>query len=637
MLDGLRIMSKNIYGRFILSVFAGLIVVGFGFFGIRDVFNNFRAGQLATVGDAEIGVQQYRYEYQNELQQLQRKARRAITNDEARQAGLDKQVLARLVTGAALDQAAKKLGLAVSDAEVAKAIRADRTFVGPSGAFEQARLDEILRENGYTEASYVREQREMALRQDIAGAVTGGFKAPLVVLSALNTYTNEARKAEYFVLPAPDVSQAAVPSDDAIKSFYEMRQDAYRTPEYRKVTVLIASPVEIAKTLPISDDAARQVYDKTAEQRFSVPEKRSVSLLSFAGKENADKASQRLAAGASFDAVAADKEFGGVLADLGDTTKAAMFDKAVAEAAFALPQPGVTAPAQGQFGWVLARVAKIEPGSVKSFDEVKDQIKTELAQTQARGEAQKLHDRIEDLRSAGKTLAQAAETLGLQTRSYVTDAAGATKGESGQPGAPIPALAAAPELLKAIFASDVGVDNDSVSRKDGGFSWFEISAVEPPRLPSLDDVKPAVTKALQEGTAQRDLAAKANDLARKIESGASVAEVAAANGVQPQKAEAVHRAGAPGLSEAAVAQIFGTPVGGAGVAIAGQGGRLVFKVTDAATPPLDLKDPNLAKLLPQLEGSMADDVFAEYVSGLENQLGTKVNQRALAAATGSEQ
>ncbi len=54
MLDGLRIMSKNIFGRAILAAFAGLIVIGFGFFGIRDVFTNFRANQLATVGDAEI-------------------------------------------------------------------------------------------------------------------------------------------------------------------------------------------------------------------------------------------------------------------------------------------------------------------------------------------------------------------------------------------------------------------------------------------------------------------------------------------------------------------------------------------------------------------------------------------------------
>ncbi len=96
---------------------------------------------------------------------------------------------------------------------------------------------------------------------------------------------------------------------------------------------------------------------------------------------------------------------------------------------------------------------------------------------------QKLHDKIEDLRASGKTLAQAAQELGLQIQTYDTDAAGASKGANGQAGAPIPALVAAPELVKAIFASDVGVDNDSVSRKDGGFSWFEIAAIDPSRSP----------------------------------------------------------------------------------------------------------------------------------------------------------
>ena len=80
MLDGLRVMSKNIFGRVILAAFAGLIVVGFGLLGIRDMFTNFRADQLATIGDQEISVQEYRNAYQTDLQRLQRQARRAITS-----------------------------------------------------------------------------------------------------------------------------------------------------------------------------------------------------------------------------------------------------------------------------------------------------------------------------------------------------------------------------------------------------------------------------------------------------------------------------------------------------------------------------------------------------------------------------
>jgi peptidyl-prolyl cis-trans isomerase D len=637
MLDGLRIMSKNVFGRVILAIFAGLIVVGFGFFGIRDVFNNFRAGQLATVGDVDIGVQQYRVEYQNELQRVQRQAKRAITNDEARQAGLDRQVLSRIITGVALDQEAKKLGLAASDAEIAKGIKSDRNFFGPNGVFDQARFDELLRENGYTETMFVREQREGAMRQQIGVAATGAIKTPEIMLAAINTFTNETRKADYFILPAPGVSQAAVPADDEIQSFYNLRKDSYRTPEYRKTEILTVTPEQIAQTLAISDQAARATYDRDAAQRFSAPEKRAVSQLTFPDRDSADKAAQRIAGGESFDAVAGDKQARGVLADLGVSAKAAIFDKAVADAAFALPQPGVSAPIQGQFGWVLARVAKIEPGQLKSFDEVKAQIKAEIAASQAKGEARKLHDKIEDLRSSGKTLAQAAQELGLQTQIFVTDAAGAGKAVNGQPGAPIAALAGSPELVKAVFASDVGVDNDSVSRKDGGFSWFEIGAIEPSRVPPLDEVKAAVIRSLQESQAQRDLAAKANELARKIDAGESLAALAAANGVKPQQALGFKRSGGDGLSEAAVSQMFGVPVGAAGVAIADKGGRYVFKVTDAVTPPLNLKDPDIAALAPRLDAALNEDVFGQFIAGLETQLGAKVNQAVLRSATGADQ
>jgi peptidyl-prolyl cis-trans isomerase D len=99
----------------------------------------------------------------------------------------------------------------------------------------------------------------------------------------------------------------------------------------------------------------------------------------------------------------------------------------------------------------------------------------------------------------------------------------------------------------------------------------------------------------------------------------------------------VRRAGAEGLSEGAVAQIFALPVGGTGAALAEKGGRYVLKVTDSATPPLDAKDANLARAVPQLEAAMADELLVQYVGGIEAQLGVKINQTALRSALGSEQ
>jgi peptidyl-prolyl cis-trans isomerase D len=636
MLDGLRIMSKNWMGRAILAAFAGLIVVGFGIFGIRDVFTNFRSNQLATIGDAEIGVDQFRNEYQTALQRVQRQARRPITNEEARAAGFDRQVLSRIITDAALDQNAKKLGLAISDAEIARVIKADKTFAGPSGAFDQAKFDSLLRDNGYTEASFVREQRALALRQQITEAVTGALNPPDALLAALNVYGNETRKADYFTLAAPHPASLPTPTDDEIKAYYDMRKDLYRAPEFRKVTLLLVSPAELAQKIQISDDEARKIYDKTVAQRFSTPEKRVVTQLTFATKEAADKAATQLAGGASFDAVAGDKDLAAVRADLGATTKAGLFDPVVAQVAFALPSSGVTAPVQGKFGWVIAEVGEITPGQNKPFDEVKDQIKAETATPQGRAQVSQLHDKIEDLRSSGKTLTEAATTLGLQVQNVVTDAAGSAQGVAGAAGPPIAAISGAPELLKAIFASDVGVDSEAVTRKDGSFSWFEINAIEPSRQLPLADVRPAVVKALNQSNAQKQVAEKANELARQIDGGAKIEDVAKANGLTAQQATAIKRNGAPGLTDSAVAQIFGAPVGAAGVALADKDARIVFKVTEATTPPLDLKSANVTAALPQLKSALAEDVMTQYIASLQSQLGLKVNQTALRAAIGAD-
>jgi peptidyl-prolyl cis-trans isomerase D len=152
----------------------------------------------------------------------------------------------------------------------------------------------------------------------------------------------------------------------------------------------------------------------------------------------------------------------------------------------------------------------------------------------------------------------------------------------------------------------------------------------------LADVKPAVVKALNQSNAQKQVAEKANELARQIDAGAKIEDVAKANGLPLQQAASVKRNGAPGLTDSAVAQIFGAPVGAAGVALADKDARIVFKVTEATTPPLDLKSANLLAALPQLKSALGEDVMTQYIASLQSQLGLKVNQTALRAAIGAD-
>ncbi len=57
-------------------------------------------------------------------------------------------------------------------------------------------------------------------------------------------------------------------------------------------------------------------------------------------------------------------------ADIGETTKDAIIDKAEADAVFALPQGGVSGVLSSQFGPVIVRVKSITPSTVKPYAEV---------------------------------------------------------------------------------------------------------------------------------------------------------------------------------------------------------------------------------------------------------------------------
>ena len=94
----------------------------------------------------------------------------------------------------------------------------------------------------------------------------------------------------------------------------------------------------------------------------------------------------------------------------------AIIDRAVGDAAFALKEGEVSAPVQGRFGTALARVSKIEPETVRSFEEVSPELKQDIATERAKTQTTALYDKIEDERSIGKTLAEAAE--GAQARNH---------------------------------------------------------------------------------------------------------------------------------------------------------------------------------------------------------------------------
>ncbi len=629
MLDGMRKISQHWIGRAILSVLFGLLIVSFVVWGVGDMFRGFVPDKVAEVGGQSISVQQYQNSLQTVMFRIQSRMHRNLTTEQAHELGIDRQVLGNLIADAALDVRAASLGMAISEASIVAAVRSDPTLQDASGQFNPALFDQALRDSGLTERGFFAAQSRAYMRQQIETPLIDGLVAPKPLVDRLARVEAQTRAIDYVVLPPSAAGDIPAPADDALKAYFNERKDQYRAPEYRGLEILLVDPNTLANPADVSDDDAKADYDKVRVARFATPEKRKLQQIVFPDQTSADDAEAKIKAGASFDDIVKARNLKLSDVDLGETTKAAMFDQTTADAAFALPQDGVSEVVKGQFGPAIVRVVSVTPGSAKTFDEVKETLKKEIAADRVAGQVQTIHDKIEDARVSGKTLTEAAKTVGLDARSIAAvDAQG--RDEKGA-ALDLPDQA---ELLAAAYASDVGVDDAPLQTKDRGWLWFDVMKVDPARDRAFDEVKVQVEKEWRAEAVAKALSAKADDMVKQVEGGATLESLAQGAGLEAKSAVDLRRSGGAGLAPSLVNAVFTVPAGGAGSATTPDG-RVVFKVTADATPPTKFDDPAVKAIATQLTEGLQVSVVAQFVSALEAELGVRIHQNVLQTAAGS--
>ena len=630
MLGSMRNAARGVVGKAIMTVVMGLIIVSFVIWGVGDMLRGFTSSTVASVGGTKISGQEFRYEYQRTLQQLQRRLRRPFTNEEAHAAGIDRQVLQRLVSEAAIDEETRKLGLDVSDDALSRMIKSNPHFLDSSGAFDPNRFAAALRDMDMNERGFVSDLRKQTLRQFIVAGLATGLAAPRAEVEAEADYQGQSRAVDYFVLPASAVGEIAAPSEEALKAFFNDRKPMYRSPEYRALDILSLEPEMIANPADVSDADAQAAYGKVAgkDPRFGAPEKRGLQQIVFPNDAEAAAAAAKIKAGASFDDIVKDRGLKAEDVEIGETTHDAMLDKAQADAVFALPQGGVSGVLPSQFGPVIIRVAGITPSTVKPYAEVADAIKRQVSASRAGDKIQAMHDKIEDARVAGQSLSDAAKAVGLTARSIPAVNA---RGEDPS-GAPV-TLPDQAELLRAAFASDVGLDEAPLQTKGGGFVWFTVTKVDSAHDRTFEEARPEVEKQWRAEEADKALAAKADDLVKQLRSGASVADVAKSAGVEAKTATDINRAEKTSLPESVVAAIFRQPADGAGSAAAPEG-RVVFKITADKTPPADFADARVKSMASELDALSRESLLEQYEAAVRKSIGVNVHENVLQSAEG---
>lgn len=622
MLDALRNSAKS----WVVKVLLGLLVLSFGVWGVSGTIFQGVGSTVVSVGETRVTPIEYRLAYDRQIAIVSRQFGTRLTTEQARALGLENQVLGQVVSNAALDEQSRRMNLGLSKDRLATIIADDPAFRGINGRFDRATFANLLRNVGMTEEDFIVSQESAAIRSQIVEAMSDGYEAPATVMKALYQFENEERTFDYIVLNRDIVDEIADPSETDLQSYFEANKATYRAPEYRSIAYVPLKAEDISDPAAISDAAVRADYESRLD-RYTTPEQRTIEQLNFADSDAAIAALGKLAGGATFDEIAAEEGKSSSDIRLGTFEKSTVPDPALADAAFAIGEQGGTSDVvDGSFGPVILRVSEIMPESVRSFDEVKEEIRSELAIVEAEAILLDVHDAYEDARAGGDTLQEAARKQRMTP--VVIDAV--DRAARTPDGEILRDLPQSQTLLAQAFDTNVGVESAPINIGSEGFLWFEVLDIIPSRDQTLDEVRARVVEDWKNEQTARALGARGTELKDRVDKGEELTAVAADLGLVTDTKYNIKRSYEDAvLGSSAIEAAFAGPQGHVALAAA-EGGtsQILMKINQVSTPDAPTSGTQLDNLNAAVSRRMGDDLLGQMVALMQSEFGVSYNATA---------
>ena len=497
--------------RRVMQIVLGLIAITFATWGIES-YTRFAGGRdtVASVNGSDIS----RREFDKQVRLQQESLRRmfggqmdpaAFDNPETRRAVLDQMVNERVVA----TETAKR-SLWVDDKRLSEAILSIPEFQA-GGKFSEQQFDNIARSQNppLTARQFAERIRQSLSLQQIPGAVAESAIVPHALVARLAAIEAEQREVSQAQIPAKQFMAQVKIEAAQVKQYYDSHQADLRTPERVRAEYVVLSAEDLAKQEPVSDDEIKQAYEARVSQ-FRVEEQRRASHILVKTKEEAEKILAELKKNPGAFAALAKKqsqdpgsaEKGG---DLGWFARGMMV-KPFEDAVFAM-KPGELGIAQSEFGFHVVKLAGVQEGKQRPFEEVKKELALDLAKQKGQKKyaeaAEQFGNTVYEQSESLKPVAERYK-LQIQTTGWITRSAHQELGALDNP-----------KLLAALFSQDAIVNKrntDAIEVAPNTLVAARVTAHEPEAQRKFEEVKDEIAEILrrqeafklaeQEGTAK---------------------------------------------------------------------------------------------------------------------------------------
>lgn len=610
-------------GSFLVKILFVLLIASFAVWGIGDIFRG--AGPdttVAEVGPYAISAAEVDQEVRQQINNMRRFLGPDFDFEQARAMGLIEQALDQLIQRALFLLMAGDVGLEVSDDLVRDRIREQPNFRNQFDQFDPELFRRVLASVGMNEAGYVSFLREQLAREVLITAVGAGAVAPDMMTEAVFRFQREQRVAETLRVPySAFADKVGEPDDAALQAFYEEHERAYEAPEYRALTVALMRVADFAETIAVSEEELRTAFEERKDE-YIEPEQRSFRQAVLETQDAAEalltdaraQGSLQLAAeAADVELVSFDLATRAELPDLGDTV-------------FGLVQGELGGPVETGFGWHVLEVTEIAPGSEKTFEDVRDALSRNLREDRAVDVMYETANKLDDALAGGTPLAEAARSFGIPV--HLIDAVDA--GGSAPNGQPASDVAALGEIVDTAF--DLGVGRTSLVKETEGGNFFvvRVDDVTPARTRSLEEVRPMVLRGWQQDR-QRALAEEAAEaVAERARGGASLQEIAEAEGYPYEVVDGVTRSGGGGtaLPGQLRTDLFALSEGEVSTGPS-MDGVTVFRLQEVIGAEPDPTSAAFEVVRNEVSQNLTRDLVGQFVEALKQRYTVSINQNVL--------
>ncbi|WP_295882030.1 peptidyl-prolyl cis-trans isomerase [uncultured Bartonella sp.] len=576
MLDTIR----SAVNSWIAKVFLGLLVLCFVLLWGVPELRRTSGHDLFTSGKSTIKANTYRFALQDQIKLFSSSNRlpRLLSEAEAAQYGLPQMALSQLQQDVLLDEQVRLMKIGVSKDGIARAIGADR-FFQQQGQFNRTIFLSYLKQQGLPEADFIDYLAGKEKRNQLVYSAVNDMTAPNVFYSALLNYRNETRSVDYLLVTKKEIGEIKDPTSEQLQKSFDTHKAEFHAPEYRQVTLMEMTPESLLKPADISEDEIKDYYTRNAS-RFISPEERTVQILRFKTRQEADNASAKLRDGKTFENLVSEEH-----KTLEDITKGPAaktgFPSTIARDIFELEPNKVSDVINDLEGPVIIRVVKITPQGPTPLEKAEPDIRNRLAKENAANAMRDNHDAIENARFEGVSLDELAKQYKLDLRKVTIDSKAQTP--DGQAVGDLPQQSM---LVDNIFQAAEGADLDPIAIKGGGYLWYRVDKVVNARDRTLDEVKDKVVALWKADETQRLLDEKASKLEQELKDHKTLDNLAQELGVAKKTARGLKRGGSDEVLGAdGINAAFSGPKGHSGVSKAADNEqRIVYRVTESVEP-----------------------------------------------------